>query len=83
MSTIMKHTELQHQKDPVAKEGASTLRELGVPGALATELESAMRLLGATEDDRIVGFTFVTPDGKRHALRAETRVASRDQDKAA
>jgi hypothetical protein len=62
-----------HEKDGMAKEAASTLRELGLPGALATDLESALRMLGATEDERIVGFTFVTPDGKRHALRAETR----------
>jgi hypothetical protein len=47
----------------------STLRELGIPGTLAAELEAAFRVLGATEGERVVGFTFVTPDGKRHALR--------------
>jgi hypothetical protein len=51
-------------------ETARTLRELGVPGTLAADLEAAFRTLGATEAGKVVGFTFVTPDGKRHALRA-------------
>ncbi len=66
----MKH---DHEKNDLAHEAARTLRELGLPGTLATDLESALRMLGATEDGRIVGFTFVTPDGKRHALRAEAK----------
>ncbi len=66
----MKH---ENERNPIATEAARTLRELGLPGALATELESTLRMLGATEGDRVVGFTFVTPDGKRHALRAEGR----------
>ena len=74
----MKHTE-HHEKDDMAKEAASTLRELGLPGTLATDLESALRMLGATEDGRIIGFTFVTPDGKRHALRAEKRDPAHDE----
>lgn len=73
----MKH---DHEKDRMAQEAASTLRELGLPGTLATDLESALRQLGATEDGRIVGFTFVTPDGKRHALRTEpTRSPAHDE----
>jgi hypothetical protein len=76
-------THEDHEKDDMAKEAASTLRELGLPGALATELESALRQLGATEDGRIIGFSFVTPDGKRHALRAETRDPARHRDEAA
>ncbi len=48
---------------------ARTLRELGLPGALASDLEAAFRALGATSGERVVGFTFVTPDGERHALR--------------
>lgn len=66
----MKH---ENEQPPMATEAARTLRELGIPGALATELESTLRMLGATEGDRVVGFTFVTPDGKRHALRAEAQ----------
>ena len=46
-----------------------TLEELGVPGSLARELESTPRLMGLTRGDRVVGFTFATPDGSRHALR--------------
>ena len=51
---------------------ARTLRELGIPGALAADLEAAFRALGATEGERVVGYSFVTPDGKRHALRQGT-----------
>ena len=69
----------EHEQDCLATEAASTLRELGLPGALATELESALRVLGATEDGRIIGFTFVTPDGKRHRLRAEAPPPARDE----
>ena len=46
-----------------------TLEELGVPGVLASELEASFRLMGLTRGDRVVGFTFATPDGSRHALR--------------
>lgn len=60
-----------------------TLRELGIPGALATELEAAFRYLGATVDDRVMGFTFVAPDGSRHALRAEGVTAAATLDRAA
>ncbi len=48
-----------------------TLQELGVPAALACELEAAFRRVGATRGDRITGFTFKTPDGKTHALRQD------------
>ncbi|HVO18204.1 MAG TPA: hypothetical protein VMU15_03045 [Anaeromyxobacter sp.] len=53
-----------------------TLRELGLPGELALDLEAAFRVLGATEGDRVLGFRFVTPDGRRHALRQESAPAS-------
>ncbi len=46
-----------------------TLEELGVPGALASELEANLRLMGVTRGDRVVGYTFTTPEGTRHALR--------------
>ena len=55
-----------------------TLRELGVPGSLATEMEAALKALGRTDGDRITGFAFVTPEGARHELRLEAA----DQDQA-
>lgn len=47
-----------------------TLTELGVPQPVAAELEATFRMLGMTSGDRIVGYTFRTPDGASHALRA-------------
>jgi hypothetical protein len=66
----------QHMKRNIAietrsTENAKSLRELGVPGNLAAEFEVAFRLLGHSSNGVISGFTFVTPDGKRHALREE------------
>ena len=49
-----------------------TLRELGVPGSLAREMELMFELLGHTKGDRITGFSFRTPDGVRHELRSES-----------
>jgi hypothetical protein len=49
--------------------GPRTLRELGVPGALAADLESALRRSGHAEGGRITRYRFVTPDGASHALR--------------
>ncbi len=46
-----------------------TLEELGVPRGFAAELESTFRAMGAIEGDRIVGFTFRTPEGVSYALR--------------
>jgi hypothetical protein len=54
-----------------AEESPRTLRELGLPGELASRLEVAFSLIGATRGDRIVGFSFVDTQGKRHALRPE------------
>jgi len=55
-----------------AKAGAArTLRELGLDGGLAEGLELAFRLMGAVEGGRVVGYTFSTTDGQRHALRLE------------
>jgi hypothetical protein len=53
----------------VSAAAPATLLELGVPSALAGELEAALRFVGATRGDRITGFTFRTPDGVSHALR--------------
>jgi len=53
--------------------GAKTLRELGIDGGLAAEFELVWRLMGAVNGDRVVGYTFTTPDGQRHALRVEKR----------
>ena len=55
-----------------SSEAPRTLRELGLPGELALDLEAAFRALGATRGDRVVGFRFVTPDGRSHALRQES-----------
>jgi hypothetical protein len=62
---------------PMARGEAAprTLRELGLPGELASSFEWAFRMLGATRGDRIVGFSFVDVDGNRHALRAEETVS--------
>jgi len=54
-----------------------TLAELGVPGPLARELETTLRLMGLTRGDRVIGYTFTAPDGSRHALRLAT-VPGRD-----
>lgn len=58
-----------------AAESARTLRELGLPGTLASDLEAAFRALGATRGNDVVGFTFVTTDGTRHALRTDAEPA--------
>jgi hypothetical protein len=44
---------------------------LGVPDELTKDLEAAFKAMGKTTGDRIVGFTFVTPEGTRHRLRLE------------
>ncbi len=49
-----------------------TLEELGVPRSLAAEIEGSLQLMGMIDGDRIVGFTYRTPDGAVHALRAGT-----------
>ncbi len=49
-----------------------TLEELGVPRALAAEIEGAFRAMGQVDGERIVGFTFRAPDGTVHSLRAGT-----------
>ena len=50
-------------------EAPKTLRELGLDGGLAADFELVLQLMGAVEGDRVVGFTFTTPDGQRHPLR--------------
>jgi hypothetical protein len=59
-----------------------TLEQLGVPGALARELETTLRWMGRVQGDRITGFTFRAADGVEHALRTATP-AARAGDKAA
>jgi hypothetical protein len=56
---------------PARVEAPRTLRELGLDGGLAAELEVAFRLKGAVQGERVVGYTFTTPDGQRHAVRVE------------
>ena len=45
-----------------------TLEALGVPAALARELEHALRAVGFTAGDRVTGVTFRTTDGASYAL---------------
>jgi hypothetical protein len=54
-----------------------TLEELGVAGPLARELEATLRVMGLTRGNRVVGYTFATPEGTRYALRLAT-VPGRD-----
>jgi hypothetical protein len=56
---------------PVTASAPATLQQLGVPAGLAGELEAALRHVGAVQGDRVVGFTFRTPDGVSHALRQD------------
>jgi hypothetical protein len=51
-----------------------TLEQLGVPDSLARELEFWLRLTGRTQGDKVVGYTFRTPDGASHALRLSRTV---------
>ncbi len=63
-----------------------TLEELGIPRPYAAELEATFRAMGAVEGDKVVGFTFRTPDGVLHALRASgaaARARARDAGRAA
>ncbi len=46
-----------------------TLLELGLPKELALRLEDAFEAIGATKNDRVVGFTFRSVDGASHAMR--------------
>jgi hypothetical protein len=50
-----------------------SLEELGVPRQFAHELEATFRAMGAMDGDRVVGFTFRTPDGVAHPLCAGGR----------
>ncbi len=60
-----------------------TLEEMGVPRSMAAEIEAVLRVMGKVEGDRIVGFTYRTPDGVLHPLRAATPVATGASDRAA
>ncbi|HZE11868.1 MAG TPA: hypothetical protein VE034_09835 [Burkholderiales bacterium] len=65
------------------EETPRTLRELGVPDELTKDLEAAFKAMGKTTGDRIVGFTFVTPEGARHRLRLEREPSDPAGDRAA
>ncbi len=60
-----------YEAEAVVSAGPKTLRELGVPGPLASEMELVLRLMGHVKGDRITRFSFRTPDGVKHELRAE------------
>lgn len=64
--------ERDERKDGSTTAGpARTLEELGVPRALARELEGALRARVEAGGDRAPWQAFVTPDGRRHALRID------------
>ncbi len=71
-----------NEKNEAMATNPKTLRELGVPGSLASEMELMFELLGHTKGDRVTGFTFRTPDGVKHELRSES-ASTRAADKAA
>ncbi len=60
-----------------------TLEELGVPRSLAAEIEASLRVMGMIDRDRIVGFSYRTPDGAVHALRPGTPSGTGASDRAA
>ena len=61
---------LEPELEPV-DDGAMSLKELGVPGPLAREMEAIFKVRGQTSGGRVVGYRFVTPDGASHPLRLE------------
>jgi len=48
-----------------------TLHTLGLPRALASDLEATFKALGATRGGRVVGFEFHAPDGARYPVLLE------------
>ena len=69
---------------PAAAPGTPrTLRELGLPGILALDLEAAFRQLGMTRGDRVVGYCFRTPEGASYPLRLESLPGGEDLDRVA
>ena len=65
----MKRAEAKAYTTEAAAPEPETLKELGVPGPLASELEAVLHVAGKSgEDGRIVGYRFVTPDGVSHEL---------------
>ena len=82
----MKRSTKSPPSEPVRKEaarGPSTLRELGVPGALASDLEATFLAFGAVRGLDVVGFTFATLDGARHRLWLESAPPAPAVDEAA
>jgi hypothetical protein len=60
-----------------------TLEELGVPRALAKELEATLVVMGAAGGGGEVGYTFRTTNGVSHALRLATTPGERASERAA
>jgi hypothetical protein len=60
-----------------------TLEELGVPGAVAKEMELYLYLHFRTEGDRVFGYTFRTTDGVSHSLRLSSIPAEVSAERAA
>ncbi len=63
--------------------GARTLRELGIPGPLARDLEATFVAFGAVRGLDVVGFTFVALDGARHRVKVEGEPPADAVDRAA
>ncbi len=82
----MRRSAKNQPSGPVQSEataGARTLRELGVPGELALDLETALHALGAVSGNAVAGFSFVTPDGARYRLKVESDPPAPAVDRAA
>jgi hypothetical protein len=85
----MKRIDMEEKAKVVELAGANdvaktrTLRELGLPGELARDIEAAFRMVGATRGDQVVGFRFVTPDGRSYGLRQESQPSSTASSRAA
>ena len=82
----MKRNAKNQSSEPVRGEataGARTLRELGVPGELALDLETTLYALGAVSGNAVAGFTFLTPEGARYRLKVESDPPAPAVDRAA
>ena len=66
-------------EEVVALGTPGTLEELGVPRALAVEMEAVFKAMGLTQGDRVVGYEFRTPDGVRHSLRVKREETLHDR----
>lgn len=66
-------------EEAVALGKPGTLEELGVPRALAVEMEAVFKAMGVAREGRIMGYEFQTPDGVRHPLAVKGEPTARDR----